>query len=406
MSELQVVNESDRAELGDAKDGRGKRRKQSERLEDAVAGADLDLFHDAEFRTYATFERDGHLETWPIRSAGFRRYVSYLYYRAEGEPVRAQVLSDFLGVLDGRAQFDGRQGAVFVRIGSTQDGGIAIDLGDAAWSVIEVRPGGWRRVASSPVRFVRPRGFQPLPAPEPGGSLDLLRPFVNVADDEQWKLLAGYLVGMYRPIGPYAVLVLNGEQGAAKSTAMRVLRRMIDPRQTLDRAAPRDNHELAIHAMHHWVVALDNMSELQDWVSDALARLATGSGFSARELYSDSDEFSFTAARPVMINGIGEVVNRSDLLDRAVLVNLAPISEDRRRLEAEFWTEFETARPLILGAVLDAIAGALDRVASIKLATWPRMADFARFVTAAEPALGWKEGAFLAAVLREPGCRS
>ena len=91
-------------------------------------------------------------------------------------------------------------------------------------------------------------------------------------------------------------------------------------------------------------MALDNLSGLPDWLSDALARLATGSGFSTRQLYTDADEFSFSAARPVMLNGIGDVIERSDLLDRAVVVGLAPIAEAERRLEADFWSDFEADR--------------------------------------------------------------
>lgn len=403
MTALQVVSPEEEAELGGSAGASKKKRKQSERLNETVADADVELFHDPEFRTYATFGRDGHRETWPIRSQGFRRYITHLYYQAEGEPPRTQVLSDFLGVLEGRAQFDGAMESVFVRVAPTPAGSIAIDLGDTDWSAVEVTAMGWRRLMTPPVKFVRPRGFLALPAPQDGGSLDLLRPFLNVADEDQWKLLVGSLVGMFRPAGPYPVLVLRGEQGTAKSTAMRVLRKVVDPRQTLDRAAPRDDHDLAIHAMHNWVVALDNVSGLADWLSDGLARLATGSGFSTRQLYTDSEEFSFSAARPVMLNGIGDVIDRSDLLDRALLVNLAPISEQDRRLEEELWSDFEEARPKILGAVLDAVAGALGRVGSVQLTALPRMADFARFVTAAEQALGWDDGSFLHAYFTNRG---
>jgi hypothetical protein len=403
MKELQVVSPEEKAELGGSAGTTKKQRKQSERLDEAFAEADVELFHDPEFRTYATFGRDGHRETWPLRSQGFRRFITHNYFRAEGEPPRAQVLADFIGVLEGRAQFEGEMEEVFVRIAPTPAGGIAIDLGDAAWSAVEVTATGWRAVATPPVKFVRPRGLWPLPEPVDGGSIELLRPFLNVTDEDQWKLLIGFLVGMFRPAGPYPVLALGGEQGTAKSTAMRVLRRLVDPRQTLDRAAPRDDHDLAIHAMHNWVVALDNVSGLADWLSDGLARLATGSGFSTRQLYTDSEEFSFSAARPVMINGIGDVIDRSDLLDRALLVNLTPITEQNRRLEEAFWADFEDARPRILGALLDAVAGALARVESVRLASWPRMADFARFVTAAEPALGWRDGSFLAAYYANRG---
>jgi hypothetical protein len=152
-----------------------------------------------------------------------------------------------------------------------------------------------------------------------------------------------------------------------------------------------------IAATNSWCVAFDNISTLQPWLSDAMCRLSTGGGFSARELYTDSDEVLFDTTRPLLLNGITDVATRPDLLDRALTVTLPPIPEEKRRPEAALWTEFEKARPRILGALLNAVAGALSAVESVRLEGMPRMADFAVWVTAAERALGWESGAFMVA---------
>lgn len=64
------------------------------------------------------------------------------------------------------------------------------------------------------------------------------------------------------------------------------------------------------------------------WISDTLCRLATGGGFAVRRLYSDMDEVLFDAARPVILNGIEDIVTRPDLADRAVFLTLEPIPEE------------------------------------------------------------------------------
>ena len=51
----------------------------------------------------------------------------------------------------------------------------------------------------------------------------------------------------------------------------------------------------------------------------------------------------------------------------------------------------------LLGALLDAVSCALRRERSVQLERTPRMADFAHWVVAAETALPWNEGTFLAA---------
>ena len=66
------------------------------------------------------------------------------------------------------------------------------------------------------------------------------------------------------------------------------------------------------------VLAFDNVSGLPAWISDTLCRLAAGGGFAVRQLYTDQDEVLFDAARPVILNGIEDIVTRPDLADRAV----------------------------------------------------------------------------------------
>ena len=53
--------------------------------------------------------------------------------------------------------------------------------------------------------------------------------------------------------------------------------------------------------------------------------------FSTRRLFTDQDEILLTAARPVILNGIEDVITRPDLADRAILLMLAPIAERQRR---------------------------------------------------------------------------
>jgi hypothetical protein len=85
------------------------------------------------------------------------------------------------------------------------------------------------------------------------------------------------------------------------------------------------------------------------------------------------------------------------LADRALMIHLRAIGEDERLPEDDLWSEFEQARPRILGALLDAVSRAMGNLDKVKIDRVPRMADFAKWITAAEPGLGWEPGAFLAA---------
>src|SRR5262245_18831770 len=97
------------------------------------------------------------------------------------------------------------------------------------------------------------------------------------------------------------------------------------------------------------------------------AIVATGASFGLCQLYTDADEMLFQAARPILLNGIDDVIGRSDLADRALFLTLQPIADRRRRVERQLWREFEVARPRILGSLLDAAAHGLRNVAGIHL---------------------------------------
>jgi hypothetical protein len=98
-----------------------------------------------------------------------------------------------------------------------------------------------------------------------------------------------------------------------------------------------------------------------------------------------------------MANGIDDLANRSDLLDRAVCLSLPKIPEDQRRDENELAQAFHEARPRIFGALLTAVSTALKNRSTTTLTRKPRMADFALWVNAAEAAVGLEPGAFMAA---------
>jgi hypothetical protein len=352
------------------------------------------LFHDAAGVPYATFDVSGHRETWPLRSGGFRSWVTHQYWLRNRRAVSSQARQDAIAVLEAHALFEGPELRVALRVAEA-NGRLYLDLGDPEWRAVEITATGWTVVSDSPVRFRRPKGMLALPEPVRGGRLDELRHLLNVGDDDAWRLLLAFMVGALRPRGPYWVLVLAGEQGSAKTTTSREIRALLDPATSPDRARPRDDRDLVIAASNGHLIAYDNLSSLQEWQSDGLARLATGAGFGTRQLYTDADETLFFASKPIILNGVGELAERPDLLDRALLVTLPRIPDECRRPDEELWAAFEEARPRILGALLDATSAALAGYKKVQLRRLPRMADLARWVTAAEPALGWQPGAFM-----------
>jgi hypothetical protein len=353
------------------------------------------LFHTPDGSGFADLDINGHRETWPIRAKGFRRWLARRFFEETGGAPSSDALQSALNVIEAKAHFDAPERQVHIRVGGL-DGQLYLDLGDERWRAVEIDATGWRVIDNPPVRFRRASGMKPMPIPVRGGSVATLRSFLNVQTDADFVLVVAWALACLRNHGPYPVIVLSGEQGSAKSTFSAILRALLDPNTAPLRAFPREDRDLFITASNGHVLAFDNVSGLPAWISDTLCRLATGGGFAVRQLYSDQDEVLFDAARPVILNGIEDIVTRPDLADRAVFLTLEPIPEDRRRPEQELWAAFEAERPRILGVLLDAVAKGLAELPRTKLDKLPRMADFALWATACETAL-WPQGTFWSA---------
>jgi hypothetical protein len=288
------------------------------------------LFHAGDGISFADLMIDGHRETWPLRSKRFQAWLRQQYYERTWDAPSPAALNAALNALEAQAQFDGPQRKVSLRL-AEQDGLIYLDLTDEFWRCVEIGANGWRIAEDPPVRFRRSAGMQPLPLPLRGGSIEALAPFLNLASENDFVLVVAWLLAALRAGGPYPVLAIAGEQGSAKTVLSKLLRAVIDPGVAPVRALPRDERELFIAASNNHVLAFDNLSGLPPWLSDTLCRLTSGGAFSTRQLFTDQDEILFAAARPVILNGIEDVITRPDLADRAILLMLAPIAEWQRR---------------------------------------------------------------------------
>jgi len=350
-----------------------------------LAQRDGVFFADEAGSAWADVWIDGRRETWSLKSKGFKNWLVHRYYASTGRAPNADALSQALLTLDAAARYDGKCHSVRVRTGEF-GGKYYLDLADENWRAIEIDAEGWRIVNEPPIRFSRPRGMRALPVPVTGGSISELRALLNLGSENDFILIVAWLLSALRPIGPYPLLALAGEPGATKSTTARLLRSLTDPNVSALRSSPREERDCWIAAGNAGMLAFDNLSSIPGWLSDALCRIATGGGYATRQLHTDDDEILFDAVRPILLTSVSDVIARSDLADRAILIELPPMPKEKRRSEEEFNAAFEAARPRILGALLDAMVLGLQRRDQVTLSKLPRLADFAVWATACEPA--------------------
>lgn len=337
-------------------------------------------------------------QVFKVRSRAFRRWLAHAAWQKTGQVPSQETVQTALQVLEGKARFAGPRIELQVRVAS-HEGALYYDLGDGR--AVRVTPDGWTIAQPAPIVFRRIAHQKPQVTPVAGGDLRLFLALVNLRGGEQDQgrqlLLLVWLVIALVPGFPHPPLVAHGPQGAAKSSLFKMIKELLDP-SAIQTLSPAENlREFVLQAAHHWFIPIDNLSSLPEWLSDALSRACTGDGFSKRELYTDTDEVILAFRRIIGLNGINLVVDKPDLLDRSILLGLERIPEDRRMGEAELWDQFNQAKPLLLGAMFDALAKALRIEPGVKLPLLPRMADFARWGVAVAQALGYTAEEFLSA---------
>ncbi|MCP4997866.1 MAG: hypothetical protein GY933_03720 [Hyphomicrobiales bacterium] len=333
------------------------------------------------------------MEHWRLESTAFKRWLAGRFYKETGGAPGGQQLSDALRVLDVRAVNEGECHEPMIRTG-TDNNTLWLDLCDQSWRAVKITAEGWEIVEQPPVKFVRNEIMTVLPDPEGGDMIEGLRAFINVDDDDYILVVSWLVAALWGRGSSFPVICLGGEQGSGKSTASRVLRSLVDPSIVETSAPPRDERDLIVAAGASHVLAFDNVSRIENWFSDAVCRLSTGSGFLTRKLHTDNDASWFQGSRPVIMNGIPSLTDRADLAERSLTVRLKRIDEESRRSEDNWWQDWEEARPRVLGALCDALSGALRRYDEVRLTKMPRMAAFAKLMAAAGPSLGWEEGDF------------
>jgi energy-coupling factor transporter ATP-binding protein EcfA2 len=368
-----------------------------------LARENADLFHDADSEPYAHAKVAGHRETYYVRGRPFSLWLRQLYFKKYKAGVNANSMAEALATITMFAVCEGPDVAAHTRI-AEHSGAIYIDLGDKDWRAVRITAAGWEVVTDPPVRFVRSGSMRPLPLPMKGGSIESLRKFINVhprdeaSGADEFILLVAYVLAALRPNSNYPVLTLAGEQGSGKTSLVRLLGSLIDPRSPQLRSLPGNERDLIVAARHAHFISFDNISGLSDSMSDAICRLSTGGGHGERRLYTNEEEATFDGRRPVCLNGIEDVATRPELVDRSLMLLLVAIGPVSRRDEKDIDREFAEAAPEIFGALLDGLSAGLLNLTSVTIGDKPRMADFALWAEACTRAY-WPAGTFMRAYL-------
>ncbi|WP_166906171.1 hypothetical protein [Mycobacterium sp. DL440] len=315
---------------------------------------------------------------FPLRGnqLGLRQRLSSEFFDKHGSAASQNSLAAAMNVLEGKA-FQEAPTTLYVRVAGNRES-IYIDMADKANRVIRISGGKWSIGTECPYAFRRTQNTGAMQEPVRDGKLTKLFKYLHVAEEDRWLIIGILVDALINPNTAKPIAHFEGEHGTAKSGSTVSLASLIDPTVLPHHGPPKDLQDYAAIAAASWVVALDNLSTLPDWLSDAMCRTATGTGISRRALYTDDDLAILKFRRSIVLNGISFDKIRGDFADRLVSFPLKVIPDDKRLSDEAIQEGWEQDRPEILGKLLTVAATVQAMLPSLGDIPLPRMADFAR----------------------------
>lgn len=377
-------------EPADTKDGRETYAEQIVRL---VHASGVEFIRDTLNNTYAVIPCDDHKELVDMGSHSFEDYLIKLFFDHCGKICKKDTLSQVVMVLTAKAKFDNKKRVKLSTRVAYHNSDIYYNLTNDSWQAVKISPDGWSIENDPPIIFTRFAHHKAQVLPSENGDVSKILNYINISRNE--TLFLCWLISCFVPDIPHPMPIFYGEKGAAKSTACKFLKRVIDPSELDTLAMPKQADNMLVCLSKHWFLPFDNVSFINDDTSDMLCRVITGDGIQKRKLYSDNDDVIYKFQKCIALNGINNSALRSDLIDRSILVELLRIPEEDRVELSVLEKEFEQDLPFILAGVLKTLSEAMKLYPKVSLGKLPRMADFCRWGYAIAEALGGKGEKFL-----------
>lgn len=355
-----------------------------------------EFFRDQRGLLYAAFSENERHTVSPVDSSAMRGFMQRLYFAREQKALRRETAQQVVELLEA-LQIDAPVQQVYLRTAFV-DGALYYDLGTRYGDVVQIDAKGCCIGREFSINFLHPATLSTQVMPDltaaPEDFFPLVRRHFRTDNDHDALLMAVYLSSLFLDGIDHPILILHGQKGASKTTTARHIGEMFSPGNDMLLTLPSSEAELARLLARSAFVGFDNTDGMNAKIANLLCQAVTGGTYTARKKYTDDGDVFFDLHARVAINGVSVCSTRSDILDRAQIVELKRLLPEERLTSEEVEQAFQADLPKLLGACFRILSRAFVIFPTIKFNTIPRMATYYKYGIAITIAMGIEQREF------------
>ncbi len=333
------------------------------------------FFRDAKKDGYIQVKRDGTHKLLHSDSTELQDLYRDLFFEIAQSPLREGEVNESIEQLSAHARHVGKLIEPYLRV-AKEGGTYYYDLANQACECVKIDATGWQIMSNPGLPFITSRLMSEQVHPVQGGDINDLFQFINIKDEDDRLLLIAAITACFIYGFSHPVLIIHGPKGSAKTSAMRLIKTLVDPSEVTSVPLTGDLKDLAVNFNSSWLVPFDNVSSISEEVSDALSKVVTGDSSALRRLFTDTELSVMKFQRCLIINGINNPVVKPDLLDRSILISIERIDESARMAETKLQEKRASLLPKLLGSLFDLTSHALAALPNVPEENLARLADF------------------------------
>jgi 5S rRNA maturation endonuclease (ribonuclease M5) len=385
-----VIEEDD---LVQGQRGSAERKSRFQLLKDTFFLSGARVFLDQHGIPWVTVKQEEAFKNLKLESKAFDNYVFRLYVDKYGDAVHEETIKSLKRYLETCAK---EKRDLSNRFASSETE-VWIDSGNDSWDAFHVTAQGWGVEKCPSPLFYRKPHQQELPIPRRGRDLSALLPLLPIKRASDRLLFFVWLVTVPLAHISRPLIILTGPPGSGKTLCCEFVRSLLDPSSVGTVPLSKDHTEFVQMLNNQGMIMLDNVGTIPAWASDALCRAVDGAGVTKRKLHTDDEDITWFFRRTGIMSAIDRPVSATDILDRAICIEVERIPDIMRQDRGSLVKLFEEIRPELFESLLDTLSKALALKPAVRSDRLPRMGEWCLYGGAAAELLGFGRDQFIAA---------